>query len=72
MSVTVDSEEKSGDIVVVPKKSPVALDCHPGGRLYRGDEEHTSRFILTEATQGSYHCRCPGGRRSNGRNIVGE
>ena len=40
MSVTVNDVDKSGDtIVVVPNKTPVALGCHLGGRLYRGDQK---------------------------------
>ena len=72
MSVTVDGVDKSGDDIVVSKNgATVAVDCHPGGTLYRGDEPYTSRFTLTESTQGPYHCRCSGGRSSR-RILVGE
>ena len=70
MSVTVNGV---GDNIVVSKKSAlVALDCHPGGTLYRGDEPYPSSFTLTESSQGSYHCRCSGDRRSSERLLVGE
>ena len=73
MSVTVDGVDKSGDDIVVSKKrAPVAVDCHLGGALYRGDEPYPSSFTMTEATQGSYHCRCFSGRLSSERILVGE
>ena len=72
MSVTLDGVDKSGDTIVVPKKTSVALGCHPDGILYRGDEEYPSSFTLTESTQGSYHCRYSGGSRSSERILVGK
>ena len=73
MSVTVDRVDKSGDDIVVSKnRALVVVDCRPGGTLYRGDEPYPSSFTLTEATQGSYSCRCSSGRRSSERILVGE
>ena len=70
MSVTVYGVDKSEDTIVVPKKTPVAVDCHPDGTLYRGDKPYPSRFPLTESTQGSFHCRCSGGSRTNEERIL--
>ena len=73
MSVTVNGVAQSGDNTVVSENgATVVVDCHPGGTLYRRDEEYPSSFPLTEATQGRYHCRCSNGRRSSERTLVGE
>ena len=73
MFVTVDGVDKFGDDIVVSKNgATVAVDCHPGGTLYRGDEPYPSSFTMIEATRGSYHCRCSSGYRSGERLLVGE
>ena len=48
----------------------IALNCSEG-QLYRGEEEFPSTFVLNEATQGSFHCRC-GSNRSRTVIVTGE